>query len=91
MQYAISSDVSEVVCDLIGKLHCRLQQKGAPTYVHEPQCISDVHEEGGLNGGVAYAWGLESGSWSRQGSGSFYCPDETNFPTPIPMHTLPRH
>ena len=51
MQYVISSDVSEAVCDLIGTLHCRPLQKVAPTYVPEPQRISDVHEEEeGLNG-----------------------------------------
>ena len=54
-QYEISPHVSEAVCDLIGKLYCRPLQKVAPTYVLEPQRISDVHEEGGLNGGVVRA------------------------------------
>ena len=52
MQYAIRPNVAEIVCDLVGNLHCRSLQKAAPTYVFEPQRISDVHEEGGLNGGM---------------------------------------
>ena len=55
MQYAIRPNVAEVVCDLVRNLHCRLQQKVAPTYVCEPQRISDVYGEGGLNGGMVGA------------------------------------
>ena len=52
MQYAITPHVSKVVCDLVGKLRCRLLQRVASSYVLEPQRIFDVHEEGGLNGGM---------------------------------------
>jgi len=55
MQCAIWPDTVEAVCDLVGKLHCRLLQKVTPTYVREPQRISDVHEEGGHNGGAVCA------------------------------------